>query len=155
MNGQVHRMPTRTIYWVCVGAAALALGQGVGSCARPPSPAPAAEYGYLIVGQGAQSAWGLGPGDSLPEWPAADVPAGVRAEAAVQAHRYEFDASCSRYFGTATVFLTLFRSDCSGRIVDDGEGIAAISQEGALLGWVVPRLSNEYERVWPVERGVH
>lgn len=151
MKERVHQV----VHSVCVGMLALGTWQGVASCARPPSQALAAAYGYLIVGQGSQTAWGLNPGDSLPEWPVVDVPEAVRAASDTQAKRYEFNASCSRYFGTATAFLALFRSDCSGRVVDDGEGIAAFSEEGALLGWVVPRLSNEYERVSPVERLMH
>jgi hypothetical protein len=82
-------------------------------CAAGDGQADAASHGFMVLGAGA-GAFGLTPGDTLVEQPAARVPAVLRQEIEREARRVDYPRGCTRYFasGPATV---VFGARCCTR----------------------------------------
>jgi hypothetical protein len=108
----------------------------------------------MVIGPPIAVAYQLTAGDTLGEIPSEDVPAAVSRSAQREATRIGYSADCTRYFRGLTVYVTLLKVSCrAGETVDDGEAVAAYSEDGKAAGDPLLSLrANAYTRLVPEAR---
>lgn len=134
------------------------------SLAAQPTRSPSAQlrrqftnqprYGYIVLGPRSSAAFHLRAGDTLPEIHADQLPSRVSEAAIKAAVGHRFNPACSRYFDAGTAYVLLFRSSCrSGEVIEDGEGLSALTRGGESIAGTFPSLTNDdYTDLNPSER---
>lgn len=139
-------------------ACGLALAVLAGACGPPRAGTPVpARSGYMVLGPVGADAFGYAAGDTLPELPRAQAPAGVIGAAAQKAAEMRYDPLCSRFFGGTPSYVVVLRYRCvedPGVRYRDGVSIGAYTAAGQAVGQFFGSVPpHVFEVIEPFTRG--
>lgn len=110
--------------------AAILLGAGCTGEAGPQDGGDAVVDGFMVLSAKAVD-FGLTPGDTLMEQPAARTSAALRQRVDNETRRLDYDAGCTRYFGSDSVTIVFAAKSCTTPRRDLHDfGLALFRQQG-------------------------